>query len=190
MPHFDKQFLEFFKELGKNNNRDWFLAHKKQYDESVRGPFVAFVQDLMDRVSESEGPIPGEAKDAIFRLNRDIRFSKDKTPYKNHMAALISSGGKKDKTTPGLYLQASAEDLRIYSGAHLLEKDQLQNVRNHIASNLKEFEKLITGKLFTERFGQILGERTNGYRPNSQRWRQGSLLLQISPSISLQNFRH
>ena len=126
---------------------------------------LGFVQELINRLSESEGPLPIEAKEVIFRINRDIRFSKDKTPYKTHMSALISAGGKKDKTTPGLYLQASAEDLRIYSGAHMLEKDQLQNVRSHIASNLTEFNKLINDKVFLERFGQILGEKNKRLPP-------------------------
>ena len=165
MPHFDKKFIEFFQDLTKNNNRDWFLANKKSYEQSVRQPFLSFVQELIDQISDAEGPLPIEAKDVIFRLNRDIRFSKDKTPYKTHMAALVSAGGKKDKTTPGLYLQASAEDLRIYSGAHMLEKEQLQRVRSYIASHLTQFEKLISDKSFKGRFGQILGEKNKRLPP-------------------------
>lgn len=165
MAYFDKKFLEFFRDLSKNNNRDWFLDHKKDYEKWVKEPFLGFVQELINRISESEGPLPIEAKEVIFRLNRDIRFSKDKTPYKTHMSALVSPGGKKDKTTPGLYLQASAEDFRVYSGLHELEKDQLQNVRSHIASHLPEFNRLIKDKVFNDRFSKILGEKNKRLPP-------------------------
>ena len=108
-------------------------------------------------------------KDAIFRLNRDIRFSKDKTPYKIHMAALISPGGKADKTTPAMYLQANHMDIRVYSGSHMLEKDQLYGVRKQIASNLDEFYKLISDKKFVQTFGEIHGERNKRLDPEFQK---------------------
>jgi uncharacterized protein (TIGR02453 family) len=135
----------------------------------VKEPFTHLVGELISELSEIYPNMTITPKDAIFRLNRDVRFSKDKTPYKIHMAALISPGGKKDKTTPAMYLQANHLDLRVYSGSHMLEKDQLYGVRKQIASNLKEFEKLISDKKFVETFGEIHGEQNKRLDPEFQK---------------------
>ena len=158
MTHFSKDFLDFFKELEKNNNKEWFDENRKRYEKSVKVPFKNFVQEMIDRLNEFE-PIAITPAEASFRINRDIRFSADKTPYKTQMSAIISAGGKKDKTTPGIYVELSPKDVRVYSGAHMLDKDQLSNVRHYIAEHLKEFEKLISDKEFKARFGEILGEK-------------------------------
>ena len=158
MAYFNQDFLDFFKELEKNNNKEWFNENKKRYEQSVKEPFKAFVQELIDRLNEYE-PIAITTSEAIFRINRDIRFSKDKTPYKTQVSAIISPGGKKDKTTPGIYVQLSVEDVRVYSGAHMLDKDQLSDVRHYIADNLEEFDQLINAKDFKDKFGEILGEK-------------------------------
>ena len=81
MTYFTKDFLDFFKELAANNHKDWFHANKKRYEASVKDPFKVFVQDMIDRAAAKDDRFAGEAKNAIFRINRDIRFSKDKSPY-------------------------------------------------------------------------------------------------------------
>ena len=158
MAHFTQDFLDFFNELAENNNKEWFDQNKKRYEKSVKNPFKNFVQLMIDRLNEFE-PISITTSEAIFRINRDIRFSNDKTPYKTQVSAIISAGGKKDKTTPGIYFELSPRDVRVYSGAHMLDKDQLSNVRNYIAEHLDEFEKLINEKEFVSKFGGILGEK-------------------------------
>ncbi|MBN4051889.1 DUF2461 domain-containing protein [Cytophagaceae bacterium AH-315-L13] len=159
MAYFEQDFLNFFKELSKNNSKEWFDTNRKRYEKSVKEPFKNFVELMIELMRADDPAITMAAKDGIFRLNRDIRFSADKTPYKIQASAIISAGGKKDKTFPGIYFQFSAEDARIYSGCHMLEKGQLQNVREHIVDNLDEFNKLITDKKFTSTFGQVLGEK-------------------------------
>ena len=159
MAYFEKDFLNFFKELSKNNSKEWFDTNRKRYEKSVKEPFKNFVELMIELMRADDPAITMTAKDGIFRINRDIRFSADKTPYKTQASAIISAGGKKDKTFPGIYFQFSAEDARIYSGCHMLEKDQLQNVREHIVDNLDEFNKLITDKKFTSTFGEVLGEK-------------------------------
>ncbi len=158
MAHFSQDFLDFFNELTENNNKEWFDENRKRYEKSVKDTFKAFVQEMIDRLNEFE-PITITTSEAIFRINRDIRFSADKTPYKTQVSAIISPGGKKDKTTPGIYFELSPKDVRVYSGAHMLDKDQLSNVRHYIADNLEEFEKLINEKEFKSKFGEILGEK-------------------------------
>ena len=158
MAYFTQDFLDFFKELSANNHRDWFTANKKRYENSVKKPFNAFVQTMIDEVHADDNRVVITPKDAIFRINRDIRFSADKTPYKIFMAAIVSAGGRKDHSTPGLYLQFGSEDARIYSGAHSLDKLKLQAVREAIVSDMDTFEKRINDANFKKKFGAIHGE--------------------------------
>ena len=159
MIYFTQDYIDFFTELNKNNQREWFHANKKRYEKSVKIPFATFINDLISAVSDLEEPIPMEAKDAIFRINRDIRFSADKSPYKDHMAAIVSPYGKKDHTHPGIYIQANHIDVRLYSGCHSLDKNQLQQLREYIAEKPDEFESLISDAKFVKTFGEIRGEK-------------------------------
>jgi uncharacterized protein (TIGR02453 family) len=159
MSHFDKDFVKFFKDLSANNNRDWFHANKKRYEASVKNPFAAFVQEMIDRMGKDDKSVKIEPKEAIFRINRDVRFSKDKSPYKLNVSAIIGPGGKKDKTTPGVYLQLGAEDVRMYGGLHATEKEELYRVREYLSKNLKGFDKVLNDKKFKSTFGEIHGEK-------------------------------
>lgn len=159
MAYFEKDFIQFFKELAGNNNKQWFDENRKRYASSVKDPFKAFVEVMLEKLKKEDPRISMEAKDAIFRINRDIRFSKDKTPYKTQTSALISPGGKKDHSTPGLYFQFDPEHVRIYSGCYQLAKEDLMAIREAIADDVKGFRKLINAKKFKETFGEIHGEK-------------------------------
>lgn len=159
MSHFTKDYVAYFKDLAANNNRDWYHANKKRYEQSVKKPFNEFVADIIDRVAKKDPKFRIEPKDAIFRMARDIRFSKDKTPYKLHMSAVISPGGRKDMTTPGMYVQLGPEDVRVYGGLYMTEKDQLYKIREYIANNLKAFDKAINDKKFKATYGELHGEK-------------------------------
>lgn len=159
MAYFDKDFLAFFKELEANNHKDWFDDNRKRYEKIVKEPFKIFVDVMIERMRETDPNINITPKDAIFRINRDIRFSKDKTPYKTHYSAAISPGGRKDHTTPGLYIQMNHTDLRIYSGMYIMEKEQLHTVRSYISENLEEFDNALNDKNFKKIFGQVHGEK-------------------------------
>ncbi len=159
MSYFTKDFSLFFKELEANNDREWFAENKKRYETSVKAPFIRFIQELINEISDLEGPLPMEAKDAIFRINRDIRFSKDKSPYKIHASALISKGGKKSMKYPGIYFQANHVDVRVYSGIYQMEKEDLTRVRHYIADHPNELIELIENKEFKSIFGEIHGDK-------------------------------
>ena len=160
MAYFTKDYIDFFKELAANNHKDWFHENKKRYELSVKDPFNAFVQDIIDRTAKIDKRFDGLAKDAVFRIYRDVRFSKDKTPYKNHMSAVISPGGRKEGMgIPGMYLQLGAEDFRFYSGLYQPEKEVLQTVREYIIKNSDELNKLTTEKEFVKKFGELRGEK-------------------------------
>ena len=159
MTYFNPDFLDFFKELAGNNNKDWFDENRKRYEKEVKDPFKAFVSDAIQTIAKMNPEIQVEPKDCIFRINRDIRFSKDKTPYKTYVSAVISKGGKKDRTNPGLYMELTPEHFRIYSGMYVLDKEDLLATREYIVENQKEFEKLISDKKFANTFGEIHGSK-------------------------------
>jgi len=159
MKYFSKSFTQFFIELAPNNNKEWFDVNRKRYETDVKKPFEVFISDLLERAREVDNTITISYKEAIFRINKDVRFSKDKEPYKLNRSAIISSVGTKDKSIPGLYLEITPEEVGIYGGLYMPDKNQLQRVREEIASNLKPFEKLINDKDFVETFGTIQGEK-------------------------------
>ncbi|NAY93389.1 TIGR02453 family protein [Muricauda sp. JGD-17] len=159
MAYFDEDFLKFFKELAESNSKEWFDLNRKRYLKSVKEPFKSFTLELINALQSLYPKIDLSSKYSIMRINRDVRFTKDKTPYKTHMSAIVLPHGKKDKSRPGFYIQASHKDVRVYSGAHNLEKEQLFAIRNYITENIHEFNTLIKEKSFVETFGEIQGDK-------------------------------
>ena len=159
MAHFSPEFHAFFAGLEAHNDRDWYADHKKQYEQHVRDPFKAFVTAVIAACAERDADFADvEAKQCVFRIHRDTRFSKDKTPYKTHASANIAPGGKKSGD-PGLYVHADAHHLRIGGGAYWVEKDDLYVLRERMASNPQAFNDLIADTAFTSHYGAVLGER-------------------------------
>jgi len=160
MIHFNKDFINFFKDLAPNNNKDWFDENRARYENNVRDPFKNFVQYMIGRIAETNPDFKElEAKNCIFRINRDVRFSKDKTPYKMMVSAIVSPEGKKSKAVNGVYFELTPEYVRVYGGIYEIDKDDLYTVREGIVENLNEFQKCYTDKAFTKVFGEILGEK-------------------------------
>jgi uncharacterized protein (TIGR02453 family) len=159
MPYFTKDFIQFFKELAANNNKAWFDENRKRYVSSVKDPFYAFVEDMAKKISKMDKTVETDPKKCIFRINRDIRFSKDKTPYKTSLGAVIAQGGKKGVDFPGYYLELGPENLKIYGGLYMLDKTKLEKVRKHIAKDPKALRKLINAKAFKSNYGEIQGEK-------------------------------
>ena len=158
MPFFNKNYLQFLKGLSENNNKEWFDENRKSYNDWVKRPFNEFVQLMIDKIQAHDNRVVVTPKDCIFRINRDIRFSADKTPYKTHMSALIGAGGKKDKSIPGIYFHFGTDNVSVYGGAHMLSKEQLHKVRQAIAFQPEEFQSLIKQPDFVSKFGSIQGE--------------------------------
>lgn len=160
MQYFTQDFIDFFIELSENNNKEWFDENRKRYEKSVKAPFKQFTIDVIARLTAIEPNLAIEAKDAIFRINRDIRFSKDKTPYKTYLSAAIAPGGKKDYTYPGLYYELRSDGIGIYGGIWMTEKEDLYKVRSYIASNGEELNKAIKDKKFNDCYGgELKGDK-------------------------------
>ncbi|MEO1054574.1 MAG: DUF2461 domain-containing protein [Bacteroidota bacterium] len=159
MSYFTSDFIAFFEELKDHNHKEWFDANRKRYEQSVKKPFAAFVDEMIGRINHHDPEVRIEAKDAVMRINRDIRFSADKTPYNLHVGAIISKTGRKDKSVPGIFFKLTLEGIEIYGGAHGIDKDQINKVRTAIAAEPNQFQALIEAPNFVKKFGEIHGEK-------------------------------
>jgi len=156
---FTKDLLRFLAELSLNNNKTWFDAHKLRYVLQVKQPFEAFVEDLLARTAKLERCRPVPVKDAVFRIYRDIRFSKDKTPYKTHVSAIMSRTGRRDMQVPGLYVQLGPDLVGIAGGAYTPTPENLVRIRRAIGRRGSELGRLLRAAPFRRLFeGKLLGE--------------------------------
>lgn len=159
MSWFTRDFFTFFEGLKENNNREWFHENKKLYEQAVKEPFYELVEDLINRMKGEDAGFDLQPKDAIFRINRDIRFSQNKDPYKLNVAASISPAGRKSMETPGFYLHFGIDEMMTGGGAYMVEKDNIRKIRHAIASAPDEFEALLADKEFVEKYGGLRGEK-------------------------------
>lgn len=137
-----KDSFYFLSTLKNNNNRDWFQAHKDAYEQSKEN-FETFVAELIEGLSSIDKDYALlEAKKCVFRIYRDIRFSKDKTPYKTHWAAGLSKGGKRVHI-PGFYLHVEPGLSYFGGGIWHPDKEKLAAIRQEIDYNLEAFEQLL-----------------------------------------------
>ena len=167
MSYFTQDYLNFLTELTENNNRDWFNDHKKRFKDNVEAPFKAFLQDLIDTASAADTRISITPKEAMFRIYKDTRFSKDKTPYNTHFFAHITKGTKENPIA-GIAFRFSGNDSGIMTGYYKPTKEKLTEIRQKINGNLSEFQRLKTDKNFIEKFGSIQGEAYKRIPPELQ----------------------
>jgi uncharacterized protein (TIGR02453 family) len=160
MAFFNQDYLDFFKELAANNHKAWFDANRKRYETVVRDPFRNFIAQLITEMSKTDPELEIEAKDAIFRINRDIRFSKDKTPYKLNNSAIISKEGRKNKNHPGVYLELGPEKLAFYGGIYAPDNKQIEKIRSYFTSHANELNAVLNETGFKHTFGEIHGEKS------------------------------
>lgn len=141
--------INFLKELKKNNHKPWFDLHRKQY-EAAKADFAAFIQQVIDQHGKKDPGISGLlAKDCMFRINRDTRFSKDKSPYKTNFGASINKGGKKAWNTAGYYFHLEPGSCFTGGGIYMPEPDVLKKIRQEIDYNLPVFKKILSAKKFS-----------------------------------------
>ena len=130
---FGRRALTFFEDLAVNQNRDWFAAHKDIYDVHIRGPMEALVESLAVAFAAHDIPLTGSAKASIFRIYRDVRFAKDKSPYKTNAGAVMSRDGTKGGKGI-LYVQVGGEERAFMAaGFYGPEPDDLAALRHAIA---------------------------------------------------------
>jgi len=135
---FGKDAMGFLKALGFHQNREWFHENRKLYENDLRLPLIALVEDLTERFEESGIPLKGTGKTSLFRINRDIRFSKEKHPYNTHVSAVLTRTGTK-KDTGGIYMQFGPTGSFIASGLWFPESPVLKAMREAIVERRKDF---------------------------------------------------
>lgn len=153
--------LQFLKDLAANNNKEWFDKNKTTYQD-VRANFMAFINEVLVRLSSNDPDIRDlEAKDCLYRINRDVRFSKNKAPYKNNIAASMERAGKKS-IYGGYYIHLQPGTSFIGGGLWMPESKELKKIRQEIDYNFTEFKQIIKNKKFIATFGGF--EETKEYK--------------------------
>src|ERR1041384_4820638 len=146
--------MSFLKALKKNNNKEWFDKNKDKYlaaKENVENT----VSDLIKTFSVFDKKLAGlNAKDCVFRIYRDVRFAKDKRPYKTNMGASINAGGKKAEVA-GYYLHIEPNNSFIAGGRWMPESDHLKKIRQEIDYNGKVLRKILNDKTFKKYYGEL-----------------------------------
>ena len=143
--------IKFLKDLQKNNSKPWFDEHRKIY-EAAKADFQTMAGQLIPVIGAFDEPIGTlQVKDCTFRINRDVRFSKNKSPYKNNMAAYFSRGGKK-ATVAGYYFHCEPGKSYAAGGFYSPMPPELLKIRQEIDYNFVEWKKMIASKLFKKYF--------------------------------------
>jgi uncharacterized protein (TIGR02453 family) len=146
--------LQFLKALAKHNNRDWFLANKAKYD-LAKADYLLFVEAVLNGIQKTDNTLAELApKQCVFRINRDVRFSKNKDPYKTNFGASFSKGGKKIQCA-GYYFHIEPGASFIGGGLWMPMAPELKKVRQEIDYCFKEFSSVIQQKKFQTNFNEL-----------------------------------
>ncbi len=171
---FQPATIKFLKDLKKNNNKPWFDKNRKVY-ETAKADFAAFIQQVIDLHSKKDPGIKGLlAKDCMFRINRDVRFSKDKSPYKTNFGASINKAGRKAMNAAGYYFHLEPGGCFMGGGLYMPMPEELKKVRQEIGYNYAAFKKIVSAKKFKAIYNDLdkskeflLSRLPKGYEPGN-----------------------
>jgi uncharacterized protein (TIGR02453 family) len=158
-PRFTPDALRFLRRLTRNNDRDWFRAHKHEYEEHVRGPMVAVVRRLAEDLPAFAPDLVADERRAIYRIYRDTRFSEDKSPLKTNIAASFPRRGAARHESAGLYLEIAPGWVWIGGGLYAPTPQGLCHVREHVAANHRALHRIVTAPAFVRAVTALRGER-------------------------------
>jgi uncharacterized protein (TIGR02453 family) len=157
LPVFPSEGLQFLRSLKRNNNRDWFNRRKTTYEAAVKQPMLNLIEALAEDFARL-APEMQAGKGSLYRIYRDTRFSKDKSPYKTHASASFTSAGLERHQGAGLYFHISPEEVLIGGGLYMPVPEDLHAVRTHVAENPEDFTAIVRGRRFRKIFGEVTGE--------------------------------
>jgi uncharacterized protein (TIGR02453 family) len=156
---FSREGIDFFRGLARHNDREWFLPRKPIFEERLRQPMqelVGAVNVAMRRFAPEYVTDPDKA---IYRFYRDTRFSPDKTPYKDHIAASLTRRGMARHQGAGYYFQVSHKEVGIGGGVYMPPPESLLAIRRHIETHYQEFERILRSRTLRRLFGEMWGEQ-------------------------------
>lgn len=155
---FPKDFFTFFEELKQNNNRDWFMDNKPRYETSIVTPCLDFIETLapeLAKISPYFLAVPKKMGGSMFRIYRDVRFSKDKTPYKVHAGLQFRHVDGKNAHAPGFYLHLATDEILIGGGIWQPPSPVLANIRSQIDTHAKEWQAAKSADGFRNSFQNL-----------------------------------
>jgi len=157
--HLDPSTLDFVRDLRQKNQREWFEQNRARYDHA-RQDFTSFLATLLQGATAFEPALQGQQpKDLIFRIYRDVRFSKDKRPYKDHICAYLAEGGRKS-INPGFYLHISPDNQSFLAGGVWMPPaPELKAIRQEIDYNFSELQDLLNAPKFQKYFQHLQGDK-------------------------------
>jgi uncharacterized protein (TIGR02453 family) len=156
---FPPKMLQFFRSLARNNRREWFQPRKETFEQVVKQPMLELVTAVNTDLRKFAPEYVTEPAKAVYRIYRDTRFSKDKTPYKTHQAASFYRRAGERETGGGFYLAVSHKESAIGGGLYSPEPAALLAIRNHIAEHHQELRKILKSKSIRELMGDLHGEQ-------------------------------
>lgn len=152
--HLEPATIRFLQQLKLNNNREWFEKNRKAY-EAARQDVMEIIDAVIQSFSKKDPSIGHlTAKDCLFRIYRDVRFSKNKEPYKPNMGASINAGGRKSALA-GYYLHIEPGDCFVGGGSYMADPDVLRKIRQEIDYNWEEFQQILQAKPFVKVYGKL-----------------------------------
>lgn len=157
---FPKEGVKFLKALKRNNNRPWFEKHKGDYEANVKLPMQSLIVALQPHFARFAPEFELHPKRSMFRIYRDVRFSRDKRPYKTHVAAhFVLRGKPKGIEGSGYYVHIEPGEVFLGDGIYMPDSDQLKKIRKALAERSKEFLSIVERKEFKKVFGKLEGEK-------------------------------
>jgi uncharacterized protein (TIGR02453 family) len=156
---FPVEGLQFLRSLTRNNNREWFQEHKGIYEANLKEPMMNLIASLAEDFAEFAPEMMASPKASAYRIHRDTRFSKDKSPYKTHVAAVFPRSGLGKHEGAGLYLHLSPAEVFVGGGLYMPQPEDLNVVRQRILEDDKAFRKIVQAGSFKRLFGELHGEQ-------------------------------
>jgi uncharacterized protein (TIGR02453 family) len=167
--HLRPEALKFLRGLEKHNDREWFNERKAVYEAELKEPMLAIIRKVTDAMLEFAPNHVRPAEKSLFRIYRDTRFSNNKLPYKNHVAAWWSHQGMEKTSGAGYYFQLSPKGVVIAAGAYMPEKEQLTAIRHWLLENHREFRAILNRPAVKKTFkvfeGEALTRPPKGFPP-------------------------
>ena len=191
---FPREALTFFRDLKKNNTREWFDPRKEIYETKLKAPMAELVQAINVELASLAPDHVADPKKAIYRIYRDTRFSKDKTPYKTHIAANFHHRLLDKHAAAGLYFAVSHESVDFGGGIYMPGPEQILEIRTLLAERHAEFTKLTGSKGYRALLGEVQGDQLTrapkGFAPGHSaeallRRKQWYWYVQLEPEIAL-----
>ena len=155
MTYFDKKSFSFLRALARNNSREWFQAHKDEYQAQLRDPFLRLIADLQPDLAAVSAQFRADPKPvggSLFRIHRDTRFSNDKTPYKTHLGAWFFHARRREVEAPGFYLHVAPGQSFVGAGLWHPQPDTQRRVRQFIHDNPSGWKAATRAPAFRKRF--------------------------------------